>query len=130
MELAVLTWLMVKHVVADYFLQTSWMISEKADYGKAGGLVHAGEHGLLTAVTLLFFGVGWWVILFALLDFILHYHIDWCKSNYLRGNFRFAPWPYDSDDPQYWWAMGIDQFLHYMTYVLIVFLIGAFGVIG
>ena len=50
MELTVLTWLMIKHFVADYFLQTKWMISEKADYGKAGGLFHAGEHGVLTLI--------------------------------------------------------------------------------
>ena len=120
MELTVLTWLMIKHFVADYFLQTSWMISEKADYGKPGGLVHAGEHGVLTWVTLAILGFGWLGLIMAIADMIIHYHIDWCKSNYLRGNFAFSLMPLDQSDPQYWWAMGMDQFAHYMTYVLIV----------
>ena len=120
MELTVLTWLMVKHFIADYFLQTSWMISEKADYGKAGGLVHAGEHGLLTfTVVWWLLGGFWFALLMGLLDWLIHYHVDWSKSNYLKGHFRFSPMPKDQSDTQYWWAMGLDQFAHYMTYVLI-----------
>ena len=125
MELTVLTWLMIKHFVADYFLQTKWMISEKADYGKAGGLFHAGEHGVLTLI------VVWWLLpvsfwfalLMGLLDMLIHYHVDWTKSNYLRGRFAFNLTPRDASDPQYWWAMGLDQFAHYMTYVLITYIV-------
>tara|TARA_A100001015_G_C14511486_1_gene526800 strand:- start:74 stop:457 length:384 start_codon:yes stop_codon:yes gene_type:complete len=123
MELAIITWLMVKHSIADYFLQTSWMIEEKADYGKAGGLFHAGEHGVLSIIVLLFFINPFFAILLGLLDFILHYHIDWTKSNYLRGRFSFSPIPMDSDDPQYWWAMGLDQLAHYLTYALMVLIV-------
>lgn len=120
MELTVITWLMIKHFVADYFLQTPWMISEKADYGKPGGLFHAGEHAVLTWITLAILGFGWLSFLMALIDGIIHYHIDWCKSNYLRGRFAFSLTPMDHTDTEYWWAMGLDQFAHYMTYVLIV----------
>ena len=129
MELAVLTWLMVKHFVADYFLQTRWMISEKADYGKAGGLVHAGEHAVLTGAVLGIMGIGWPTLFLMVIDFILHYHIDWTKSNYLRGRFAFSPIPMDQSDPQYWWAMGLDQFGHYMTYLLIVVILGGIGAV-
>ena len=122
MELTVLTWLMIKHFVADYFLQTPWMIQGKADYGAPGGLFHAGEHAVLTAFVLCWFpGISfWWAICMAVLDFVFHYHIDWTKSNYLRGHFRFSLMPKDSEDAEYWWAMGTDQFAHYLTYVLIV----------
>ena len=123
MELTVLTWLMIKHFVADYFLQTTWMISQKADYGKPGGLVHATEHGVLTWLVLAALGFGWLSLLMAVVDTVIHYHIDWAKSNYLRGNFAFSLMPKDQSDPQYWWAMGMDQFAHYMTYVFIVWLI-------
>jgi hypothetical protein len=124
MELTVLTWLMIKHFVADYFLQTPWMIQGKADYGAPGGIVHAGEHALLTGIVISMVpGIGfWWGLTMAVLDFVLHYHVDWCKSNYLRGNFTFSPMPMDQEDTEYWWAMGTDQFAHYMTYVLIVVL--------
>jgi len=43
----ILSWLMVKHCLADYFLQTTWMINDKPNYGKPGGLFHSGEHGSL-----------------------------------------------------------------------------------
>ena len=72
MELAVLTWLMVKHFVADYFLQTKWMIVEKAEYGKLGGLVHAGEHAILTGVVLGIMGIGWPTLFLMVIDVILH----------------------------------------------------------
>ena len=129
MELAVLTWLMVKHFVADYFLQTKWMIVEKAEYGKLGGLVHAGEHAILTGVVLGIMGIGWPTLLLMVIDFILHYQIDWTKSNYLRGRFAFSPLPMDQSDYQYWWAMGLDQFGHYLTYVLIVLILGGIGAV-
>lgn len=122
MELTVLTWLMIKHFVADYFLQTSWMIQQKADYGAPGGLFHAGEHAVLTGIVISFVpGIGFgWALCMAILDFVLHYHIDWSKSNYLRGNFRWSLYSKDPEDAEYWWAMGTDQFAHYLTYVLIV----------
>ena len=118
----ILSWLMIKHCLADYFLQTTWMINDKPNYGKPGGLFHSGEHGVLTWITLSFFINPFLALVYGLLDFALHYHIDWTKSNYIRGNFRFSQSYLTQVDPQYWWAMGIDQTLHFLTYVLIVWL--------
>ncbi len=118
----ILSWLMIKHSLADYFLQTSWMIKDKADYGRPGGLVHAGEHGVLSWITLSFFINPLMAFAYGLIDFALHYHIDWTKSNYIQGNFRFSNDYLSQYDTQWWWALGIDQTLHFLTYVLLVWL--------
>jgi len=118
----ILSWLMVKHYLADYFLQTSWMIKDKVDYGKPGGLVHAGEHGILTWITLCFFINPFMALAYGLIDSVLHYHIDWTKSNYIQGKFRFSSQYLNQYDTEWWWAMGIDQTLHFFTYVLLVWL--------
>ena len=34
----------VKHIVADYILQFSWMIRDKGFYGEIGGIAHSGMH--------------------------------------------------------------------------------------
>ena len=39
MELALITGLILKHTIADYFMQYSWMIRDKGTYG-AWGVFH------------------------------------------------------------------------------------------
>ena len=38
MTLAMITLLLIKHIVADYFMQYSWMIRDKGTYGAWGGI--------------------------------------------------------------------------------------------
>ena len=47
---------MIKHVIADYFMQYSWMIKDKGKYGAWGGLAHSGWHGVLTSAVIAWFG--------------------------------------------------------------------------
>ena len=51
-----ITYLMIKHVIADYFMQYSWMIKDKGTYGAWGGLAHSGWHGILTGAVIVWFG--------------------------------------------------------------------------
>jgi hypothetical protein len=118
MELILLVLLMLKHTVADYMLQYRWMWEDKAYYGKFGGLVHAGFHGALTSIILLFLGIPvLYSFALGLLDAVAHYHIDYVKSNWIRKN---SPIP---NSQMYWIMHGIDQFLHFLTYVAISTLI-------
>jgi len=116
MELIAFTLFILKHTIADYFTQYSWMIKDKATYGAFGGLAHAGWHGVLTSVVV-------WnittfslipVILFGLLDSIIHYHIDYAKSNIWK-NKKYTP-----ENQMYWVIHGVDQMLHLFTYVFII----------
>ena len=107
----------VKHIVADYILQFSWMIRDKGFYGEIGGIAHSGMHAFLTLFVLLLANTGLHIILLTLLsilDCVIHYHVDWVKSNIWREK------KYTSQDQMYWVTHGVDQGLHFMTYVLII----------
>lgn len=107
----------LKHFIADFPLQSQRMVNEKGTYGARGGLDHAATHTMFTLIILL----AWlpfyepWALLavvLASLDGVLHYHIDWAKMNLGRG---LTP-----EDRSYWTLLGVDQLLHYLTYILII----------
>jgi hypothetical protein len=114
--LLILTLLFTKHFVVDFPLQTKFQWSNKGTYGHPGGLLHSGLHGIGTYLCLMFF-VPAIALFLALLDFVLHYHIDWAKMN-LNKKLGYGPTTHE----QFWWLLGLDQFLHALTYILIVFL--------
>ena len=106
--------LLIKHIVADYFIQANFMFKDKHLYGSRGGLSHAETHGVLTWVVLAPF-IGWILALgLALLDTFVHYHVDYVKSNFWKSK-NLGP-----TDKLYWATHGVDQLLHFLTYVAIV----------
>ncbi|HET6387853.1 DUF3307 domain-containing protein [Hyphomicrobium sp.] len=115
--LAAVTYLLVKHAVADFILQTDQIFRQKGSYGAAGGLCHALIHILLTAPVFLFPGGGP-MLAAALLaaEFVLHYHIDWTKEQIVRSE-NWTP-----KDKYFWWALGTDQLLHGLTYIAILWI--------
>ncbi len=117
-ELAILSLLMFKHFICDYPLQTHYQFMNKGIYGHPGGLLHAGIHAIGTLVVLSFFMPVLTALSLALLDGIIHYHIDWAK-NQVNRRFDLKP----TNGTGFWFTFGLDQYLHQMTYVLIVFII-------
>ena len=118
--LGLFTLFALKHLIADYYTQYSWMIKDKSTYGAWGGIAHAGWHGILTFFVLEIFGLPFILsFLFGILDSLLHYHIDYVKSNFWKSK-NLGP-----SDQMYWAVHGTDQFLHIMTYVLIILLVVA-----
>jgi hypothetical protein len=116
--LAAITYLLVKHAIADFILQTDQIFRQKGSYGAPGGLWHALIHILLTAPVFLLFpggGPGLAAMLLAG-EFVVHYHIDWTKEQILRRE-GWTP-----KDKYFWWALGIDQLLHGLTYVAILWI--------
>lgn len=103
----------IKHFIADFALQTNNMVHDKGIYGARGGLVHAVHHGLGTMIVLVLL---FWSIPFAfvigLFDSIVHYHIDWTKQQLNHG--------LTVQDRMFWFYLGLDQALHYLTYIVIV----------
>jgi len=116
--LGLFTLFALKHLLADYFLQFSFMFKDKGIYGGKGGISHSGVHGVGTFLILTTVTSPFLAILFGILDSLLHYHIDFTKS-YIRNNFKYPEY-----GNAYWMLHGTDQFLHMMTYVLIIFLLG------
>lgn len=117
MILELITLLIIKHFVADFLLQNNWMVNQKGYYLQAGGVVHALIHGILTFFVLSYVTGEGIAFVAALLDFVLHYHIDWAKMK-LGRTFNWT-----TNDRMFWVAIGFDQMLHYLTYVLIILIV-------
>lgn len=110
--------LTLKHFLADFVFQTHKMVLEKGTYGARGGIQHSAIHALFTA--LIFFTVItdlFTVILIAFLDFVAHYHIDWAKMNINRSR-NLTP-----QDEAFWFWLGLDQLMHYLTYIGLIALV-------
>jgi hypothetical protein len=105
--------LYVKHYLADFVLQTERMVKEKGIYLANGGIDHSGIHALFTFIISFFFFGFYLAILFSIIDFITHYHIDWFKMNF--GN-------RDITNRLFWNHLGLDQLSHNLVYILISFL--------
>ena len=111
------TLFMIKHTIADYFLQYSWMIKEKGVYGAWGGIAHSGAHALGTLLVLAILDIPTlYALALSIADGVAHYHIDYVKSNFWKHK-NLTP-----ADQQYWMAHGADQLAHFLTYVVIIIL--------
>jgi hypothetical protein len=101
--------LTVKHVVADFFLQNSWMARGKD--GKTGWLlpltVHCMVHGALA--TLLFATLAPRLWFLGPVDFAVHFCFDRAKG-FCVSHFGIGP-----DHRWFWWLIGTDQALHHLT---------------
>ena len=103
----------IKHFICDFWLQFPYMLAEKGIYGAEGGRHHALMHtaGTFLVLALCIPSIEWAVV-FAFADGFVHYHIDWVKTNVARG---LKP-----DDNKFWFWLGLDQTLHYLTYIAII----------
>ncbi len=117
-----LTFFGIKHFIVDYPLQKPYQYLNKGTYGHPGGLLHAGLHGLGTIAALWIFADLPWLIIMAIFDMIVHYHVDWAK---VKINKHFG-WTANTHE-EFWWLLGFDQLLHWLTYCVIIgWTIGAF----
>jgi len=113
-----LSLLFVKHWYIDFVNQTNEEVQGKGIYGNAHGLMHSIKHGLITAIIFGLFVHDFDVaVIWGILDFVLHYHIDWAK---MKINKRFG---YTVEMPQFWVWLGADQLAHSLTYLFLVWAI-------
>jgi hypothetical protein len=103
----------IKHFIADFLMQFDYMLREKGVYGAQGGVHHAMVHASFTFLILVFFcHDADLMIALSIADFVLHYHIDYFKQKLNKG--------LTTADRKFWVWMGLDQALHYLTYVGII----------
>jgi len=122
----------LKHFIVDFPLQRwPWQFKNKGTWGHPGGIVHAGLHSVVTL------GIFAWltfnnmygssvqhlveiiwiiVVLLSLLEGFIHYIIDWTKMNLNR----IMEWHPNTE--WFWHLLGLDQLLHYLTYLLILYI--------
>lgn len=75
---------------------------------------HCAVHAMMTFVLCKMFGFPLW---FVLVDFVSHFIIDRIKADKnLLGRWK-------SDDKRFWWALGLDQFLHHIVLLICLFCI-------
>ncbi len=121
----IVLWAMVafelKHFVCDFVLQTSYQYRNKGIYGHAGGLIHAGLH-LLGSIPALLILTSHPVPIMLMLaaEFVIHYHADWAKQQIderLKLTIDMLP---------YWIIFGLDQLVHQLTYVGMIYVVLTF----
>lgn len=109
--------LFTKHLIVDFPLQTRLQWSNKGTYGHPGGILHSFLHGLGTYLCFVWYAPVI-AIYFFLVDMFVHYHIDWAKMN-LNKKLGWGP----NTHEQFWWLLGVDQYLHALTYIGLVALV-------
>lgn len=107
MEFIILIALQFKHWYVDFCNQTNEEVISKGHYGELPGLMHSLKHGFATGIIFLIIA-PYMAASIGLLDFILHYHIDWTKRNF--GN-------QDIHDKRFWRDLGLDQMVHQLCYI-------------
>jgi hypothetical protein len=136
----------VKHFIADYLLQTPWML-KKFSPGWEFVLplaAHAGTHALFTLVLCLFIAPHLWYL--ALVDFVIHFIMDRIKAGprYL-GRFKsLSVKEYKQTimdqltsrfvtveemerkrkhNTYFWWSLGFDQMIHGLTHYFVIYVL-------
>jgi hypothetical protein len=113
--LLTLVLLNIKHWYVDFVNQTMDEVHGKGIYGNWLGIRHSLKHALGTFLVIVLMGAGLvGAGVLAMIDFVLHYHIDWAKMNW--GN-------RDITNPEFWNHLGLDQMLHHFTYLGMVYLL-------
>lgn len=116
--LLLMSLLILKHFVADFLFQPPYMYLNKGTYGHLGGISHVLVHNVCSGIIMIFFVEPITAFGLCLAEAIIHYHIDWAKMNINR----MTGWgPLTSEN--FWRLLGVDQSLHYMTYVWMIWMV-------
>ncbi|NRB33877.1 MAG: DUF3307 domain-containing protein [Rhodobacteraceae bacterium] len=110
--LGLIALLQIKHLFADYFLQTPMMLSGRGTYLHLGRALHAGVHALGSIIVFVIFGAPVSFILpVVLIEWFVHFNIDYGKAKWSEIHNQTP------DQAGFWRANGTDQALHQLTYV-------------
>lgn len=109
---SLLLYLVIKHFLADFPLQTKWMVNHKGRNIHAL-VTHVGIHVLMSSVVLLFLKIQFWKLLFLVFfEFLFHMMVDYLKVQKEFGG------KYTTDERGYWFYLGLDQMFHQISYVI------------
>jgi hypothetical protein len=110
-----ITALLVKHFIWDFYYQPPYMWQNKGTLGHLGGIIHSGVHALTTIIILYQFISPENAVLLGLFEFVVHYWTDWAKMNINR----IKGWTATTHN-EFWQLTGFDQLVHQLTYVAII----------
>lgn len=117
--LLLLSLLQIKHLIVDWCWQPCYEYLNKGTYGHWGGIRHSLKNAIGTVLCFIPFVIFNMpialLLLIFILDFLLHYHIDYLKCNINR----IKGWTCTNSD-NFWRLTGLDQFLHQICYIGLV----------
>lgn len=113
--ITLLTLLLVKHFIWDFYYQPPYMWQNKGTFGHWGGIAHSGIHAATTYFILLFYATLEVAVLLAVFEFVVHYLTDYAKMNINR----IKGWGATTHN-EFWQLTGFDQLVHQLTYVVIL----------
>lgn len=107
--------LLIKHMFADFFLQTPKMLSGRGEYWHMGRAQHAGVHVLGSIIAFVIIGAPvLFTVLIVAIEWVIHFNIDFFKGKYNDAK------DLNPSQSLFWFAFGVDQALHQLTYVAMV----------
>ena len=107
--------LLLKHMFADFYLQTPKTLAGRGEYFHLGRAQHAAVHVAGSVIVFAVFGAPLlFILIVAALEWIIHFNIDFVKASYSDKN-RLEP-----SQAAFWRAAGLDQLMHNLTYVAMV----------
>lgn len=106
--------LQIKHYYADFVIQTYQQTVRKGIYRDLVGISHSIDHVWSSFVVLFIFSLfhplsAGTILLVAVVEGIIHYHIDWIKVHYGTKDITAS---------LFWNQFGMDQLAHQITYIL------------
>lgn len=114
----ILICLQIKHLFVDWFWQPPYEWRNKGTYGHWGGIRHSLKNAIGTTLCFVPFVPNLILITFILvIDFLVHYHVDWAKMNINRNMGWTA-----TENPEFWYLTGTDQWFHQMCYILLIYI--------
>ena len=105
----------IKHWYIDFVNQSEEEVKHKGIYLDWLGVKHSLKQGIGTYIILVPFIPVDWAIYLAVIDFVIHYHVDWIKMKF--GN-------RDITTLAFWAQLGLDQMAHQVTYIFLTFTTG------
>ena len=117
MEIILLFLFQIKHWYADFHIQTYAQTVRKGVWLDVIGISHSIDHVYTSLIVLLtfsyFYSVSVSVIfLLVFVEGFIHYLVDYVKVRYGTK---------DSTIPKYWSQFGLDQLVHQLTYLGMVY---------
>ena len=115
--LTILFLLQCKHLIIDWLWQPEYEWKNKGTYGHWGGIRHSMKNAVGTTLCFVPFITSYSLLFIFIIDFMVHYHVDFAKMN-INKITGWGPLTH----PQFWWLTGLDQYLHQITYIILLFI--------
>jgi hypothetical protein len=105
----------LKHFICEYILQSEQLFFHRMRYGSINSFIHTFHHAFGTTVAGLLLKFDLVLILgLVLIEAFIHYHVDWAIARFGAQSYK---------DKKYWQWRGAEEFMHHVTFILLILLV-------